>query len=64
MSAASSAIELALSLENFLGGATVSDVFRVALSSETLPSVALVGGYQEIVVNRVSSGAVLRGDSP
>ena len=56
MSAAFSAIELALSLENFLGGQTVSDVFRVELSAETLPNVQIVGGaHREIVVNRALS---------
>ena len=56
MSAAFSAVELALSLENFLGGQTVSDVFRVELSAETLPSVQIIGGsYQSIVVNRALS---------
>ena len=56
MSAAFSAIELALSLENFLGGQTVSDVFRVELSAETLPNVQIVGGaHRERVVNRALS---------
>ena len=53
--AAFSAVELELTLENFLGGASKSDVFVVKLSAETLPNVQIVGGaYREIVVNRVS----------
>ncbi|KAH8076320.1 hypothetical protein JL721_316 [Aureococcus anophagefferens] len=40
---------LTLFLQNFLYGSSTSDVYSVALSSETLPSIVVVGGYTSTV---------------